>query len=78
MHKKWTKWNEQYLINSNEKGFINSLKFKLTIFSFLIIFTVIINLKLIESLKRSKKTIVLFSDNKDLINLSHQNIAISS
>ena len=35
-------------------------------------------LKLIESLKRSKKTIVLFSDNKDLINLSHQNIAISS
>ncbi len=35
-------------------------------------------LKLIESLKRSKKTIVLFSDNKDLINLSHQNIAINS
>ena len=34
MHKKWTKWNEQYLINSNEKGFINSLKFKLTIFFF--------------------------------------------
>ena len=58
MHKKWTKWNEQYLINSNEKGFINSLKFKLAIFSFLIIFTVIINLKLIEVLSLADGNII--------------------
>ena len=58
MHKNWTKWNEQYLINSNEKGFINSLKFKLAIFSFLIIFTVIINLKLIEVLSLADGNII--------------------
>ena len=35
-------------------------------------------LKINRIFKKVKKTIVLFSDNKDIINLSHQNIAISN
>ena len=36
MTKKWTKWNESKLFENEQVDFVNSKKFKLLIFSFLV------------------------------------------
>ena len=50
MTKKWINWNENELINESDTDFVHSTKFKLLIFSFLIIFFLLINLRIIEVL----------------------------
>ena len=50
MTKKWINWNENELINESDTDFVYSTKFKLLIFSFLIIFFLLINLRIIEVL----------------------------
>ena len=50
MTKKWVNWNENELINESNADFVYSTKFKLLIFSFLIIFFLLINLRIIEVL----------------------------
>ena len=50
MTKKWVDWNENELINESNADFVYSTKFKLLIFSFLIIFFLLINLRIIEVL----------------------------
>ncbi len=50
MNKKWINWKGINVSETNNLNFINSRKFKLLIVSFLIIFLIIINLKIIEVL----------------------------
>ena len=50
MTKKWTSWNENELVNESNVDFVHSTKFKLLIFSFLIIFFSLVNLRIIEVL----------------------------
>ena len=50
MTKKWVDWNENELINESKADFVYSTKFKLLIFSFFIIFFLLINLRIIEVL----------------------------
>ena len=50
MSKKWILWKGIDLSKNNQKGYISSKKFKISIFLFSIIFLLSINLKIIEVL----------------------------
>ena len=50
MSKNWINWKGINFNENNNLNFINSRKFKLIIISFLIIFFIIVNLKIIEVL----------------------------
>ena len=50
MSKKWILWKGIDLSKNNQKGYISSKKFKISIFLFSIIFLFLINLKIIEVL----------------------------
>ena len=58
MTKKWVDWNENELINESDTAFVYSTKFKLLIFSFLIIFFLLINLRIIEVLSLADGKII--------------------
>ena len=58
MTKKWVNWNENDLINESGADFVHSTKFKLLIFSFLIIFFLLINLRIIEVLSLADGKII--------------------
>ena len=55
MKKKWINWNENDLINESGADFVHSTKFKLLIFSFLIIFFLLINLRIIKKIYQIRK-----------------------
>ncbi len=58
MTKKWTKWNESKLFENEQVDFVNSKKFKLLIFSFLVVFFILINLKIIEVLSLADGNVI--------------------